>query len=89
MTWPAVPVVARAYIDQLNRSGALSEEQNAELGAALDRADALIASGGRDRGVSRELQALRQGLGDGGDAQTQKRRTALGDTLDGIARKIR
>ena len=89
VTWPAVPVVARAYIDQLNRSDALTGEQNAGLASMLDRADELLASGSRDRGVSRELQALAQGLGDGGDAQTRKRKAALSDTLDGIARKLR
>ena len=53
------------------------------------RADTTLADGGRDRGLSRELQSLAEDLGGGGDAQTQKRKAALGDTLDGIARKLR
>jgi hypothetical protein len=40
-TWPASPVVARAYIDQLKRSNALSEARSTEITAALDRVEKL------------------------------------------------
>jgi hypothetical protein len=39
ITWPANFVVARAYLDQLNRSGALAPQRIAALNAALDKAE--------------------------------------------------
>ena len=88
VVWPAVPVVARAYIDQLNRSNALSDSQNASLASALNRADSLLDRGGSDEDLASDLSSLAAGLGDGGDAQTQKRRAALAGTLSGIADKL-
>jgi hypothetical protein len=37
VTWPANFVVARAYLDQLARSGALAAEKIAEMNAAMDK----------------------------------------------------
>jgi hypothetical protein len=39
ITWPANFVVARAYVDQLARSGALAPQRIAALNAAIDKAD--------------------------------------------------
>jgi len=88
VVWPDVPVVAHAYIDQLNRSGALTDSQNAGLASALGRADLLLNSGRSDEGLASDLSSLAAGLGDDGDQQTQKRREALADTLNGIAYKL-
>ena len=88
VVWPDVPVVAHAYIDQLNRSGALTDSQNAGLASALGRADLLLNSGRSDEDLASELSSLAAGLGDDGDQQTQKRREALADTLNGIAYKL-
>ena len=46
MTWPADPVVARAYIDQLNRSSGLPQPVVAELGKVLDGAATQLKAGG-------------------------------------------
>jgi hypothetical protein len=89
VTWPAEPVVARAYIDQLVRSEALSATAVSDLNAALDRSAAQLADGGRDRGLARRLESLASGLGSDGDAMTAKRKAALGETLDGIAARLR
>ena len=45
--WPAEPVVARAYLDQLGRSRALAAEQANALTAALDRAERTLSASGR------------------------------------------
>jgi uncharacterized protein (DUF305 family) len=89
VTWPAEPVVARAYVDQLNRSNALTATQSEELDVSLARAEALLGSGRRNRDLADDLESLAAGLGDDGDAQTQKRKAALGDTLGGIAARVR
>ncbi|MBA4072136.1 MAG: hypothetical protein C0497_09920 [Gemmatimonas sp.] len=39
-TWPAHPVVARAYLDQLVRYGGLLPARSREIGAAMDAAEA-------------------------------------------------
>jgi hypothetical protein len=39
MSWPAATVVARAYLDQLNRSKSLAPALAAEVKSALDKAD--------------------------------------------------
>ena len=90
MTWPADPVVAGAYIDQLKRTNGLSESQIEDLNAALGESTARLEAGGRDRNLSRNLRSLAANLdSDSGDAATSKRRTALVETLDGIADRLR
>ncbi len=90
VTWPAEPVVARAYIDQLKRSEALSESSMSDLNAALDQAASRLGDGGRDRNLAVRLESLSANLAaDDGDAMTIKRRTALAETLDGIAARLR
>ena len=86
VTWPASPVVARAYIDQLVRDDALSDSMAAELAAALGQAE----SGARDKKLTRELKSLVKALQkEGGDGVTAKRRAGLAKTLNGIAAGLR
>ena len=76
--WPAEPVVARAYLDQLARSGELAESQAAELTAALDRSAARLSEGTRDRNLAAEMESLASKLDQSGaDATATKRRAAL------------
>jgi uncharacterized protein (DUF305 family) len=86
VTWPAHPVVARAYIDQLKRDDALSDSMVAELSAALGQAE----SGAGDKKLARELKSLAKALNKkGGDGVTAKRRAGLAETLNGIAAGLR
>ena len=89
VTWPAEPVIARAYIDQLERSEALSDSLLDDLNAALDRSDSQLAGGGRDAKLDASLKSLATAVGEGGgNAITMKRRNALADTLIGIAERL-
>ena len=86
VTWPADPVVARAYMDQLERDDALSESLAAELAAALEQAE----SGASDKKLARELKSLAKALNkESGDGVTAKRRAGLAGTLNGIAAGLR
>jgi len=86
VTWPADPVVARAYIDQLERDDALSDSLLAELDTALEQAE----NGAGDKKLGRELKSLAKKVkGDSGDAITTKRRARLAKTLRGIAAGLR
>lgn len=90
VTWPAQPIVARAYMDQLGRSAALPASLASDLDAALNGASASLAAGDRDRDLARRLNALAKTVKKtDGDAMAVKRLAALADTLDGIADKLR
>jgi hypothetical protein len=54
--WPASPVVARAYLDQLARSRGIQPARAAALKDALDRADGLRT--GKERGAAAALDRL-------------------------------
>ena len=81
VTWPATPVVARAYLDQLTRAGRLPGRAADELTAALERAESVAASGGRDRALSRSLRALA--------AEFASDSAALSETLEALAVSFR
>ena len=90
VTWPAEPVVARAYIDQLERSEALSEAFVADLNAALDCVAATLEGGACDEDLAGRLKSLAAALeNDSGNTVTKKRRAALAETLSGIAIGLR
>ena len=90
VNWPDEPVVARAYLDQLERGKALSESLVADLVEALDRSASQLEKGARDRSLAARLKSMSKSLKDeSGDAITKKRRAALADTLKGIAARLR
>jgi hypothetical protein len=68
MTWPASFVVARAYLDQLNRTKGISQARATAVRAALDRGDTL-QQGQNNRAALDQLDALATQLeGDAGSA---------------------
>jgi hypothetical protein len=92
-TWPAVPVVARAYVDQLNRSKGILPARATAVATALGKADKLKSP--KDAGATANAREL-----DGLAAQIQKdattaivgdkaRLTALAATLKGISAKLK
>lgn len=90
VTWPAEPVVARAYIDQLQRENALSLSTLADLHTALNSADEQLADTVRDRALARQLSSLAVAVDNGsGDTLVIQRRAALSKTLSGIAERLR
>jgi hypothetical protein len=59
LEWPAVPVVARAYLDQLARSGAMPRERIAGLRGALDALEVgSAAAGAEDAGLADMIAQL-------------------------------
>lgn len=90
VSWPAEPVVARAYIDQLQRGNALPESFVTELTALLDRSVSQLQAGARDGILAASLESLAAAMGNNaGDAVTAKRRASLAETLKGIAARLR
>ena len=90
VTWPAEPVVARAYIDQLSRSNAIPAALAEELDDALDFASARLVAGGTESRLAERLEAFASRVANGsGDALTQRRRAELSGTLGSIADRLR
>jgi uncharacterized protein (DUF305 family) len=90
VSWPAEPAVARAYVDQLERSKALSETAVTDLTAALQRAAAQLESGASDSKLAQQLESFAAALGDErGNAMTTKRTSSLAMILQAIAARIR
>jgi hypothetical protein len=90
VTWPAVPVVALAYTDQLERSGTLSATLTRDLNSTLRRAERAIDRGRSDEDLAVRLGALAETVrGTGGDDLAARRSAALAETLTGIATALR
>lgn len=92
IAWPAVPVVARAYQDQLLRTGAIDEAQSRELSEALNRAQRLLERGNSNRNAASELEALARRFETSAqslDGITAKRYLELAGTVAGIADAVR
>ena len=62
VTWPAEPVVAGAYVDQLQRSNGLSPSLVADLNTALERSAMQLENGARDEDLAESLVKLSMSL---------------------------
>ena len=84
--WPAEPVVARAYMDQLRRAGQLEPALDARLGAALAQAQVPLDAGAKVKPLASELRGLAEAVKQGPDDPA--RREALSDVLRAIAGRL-
>ena len=90
LEWPVRPVVARAYLDQLERSDTLPAERRTALSGLLDRADAV--GSGADAGVAAALASAAEALEDDiADAagRAEQRLQGLAETLTRLAERLR
>ena len=96
VTWPDHPVVARAYVDQLARSGGLDEQAMLWI-EALDEAETAMAAGRSDAALAARLEEMsNQTAADaaaeavpGGNPTLSSRFAALSETFSGIATALR
>jgi hypothetical protein len=92
VSWPASVVVARAYLDQLKRSKAVSDARAEAMAATLDRADRVTS---RDKGApaaAAELTTLAADLErDAASAagRDAARMRAMAETVKGRAAQLR
>ena len=90
--WPAEPVVARAYLDQLRRRGSPSAAVGADLDVVLDLAAAALGQGATDHALATQLESLAASMrtGDGPEeGATATGYAGLADTLNGMAVRLR
>ena len=89
--WPARPVIARAYLDQLGPSNALDAQQLADLSALLARADGAFA-GAAEGGLAGDLTSVGEEMrreADAVDGRGGDRLEALGEILTRLADAVR
>ena len=90
VSWPAEPVVALAYVDQLERGGGLAKPLLVDLREALASAALELEADRRNEALATRLAALAEAGAQGSDdAATRQRRAALAETLRGIAGRLR
>jgi len=92
ISWPASGVVARAYLDQLNRSHGIQPERARALKAALDRADGAHAGNKDAVAAAGQLDALASQLETDAAASRGRdaaRLRALAQTIKGATAKLR
>jgi uncharacterized protein (DUF305 family) len=90
--WPASPVVARAYLDQLGRSRAIPPERARALTSTLDRAEAASSGKRKDEDVARRLDTIATELErdrSAASGRDQARLQSLAETVQGIAKSLR
>ena len=88
MTWPAKPVVARAYIDQLMKDKALEEDTAERIIEKLDLVDAAMGKGGNNR-LAKQLSRFELSVdAPNVDAMTQHRLQKLNTILKEIAKGL-
>ena len=92
VTWPARPIVALAYVDQLAGGNALTAAQLESISALLERTDAPLATGSRDTGLADELESAAQVVNraaDGASGRTEARIETLGGLLRDLEERLR
>ncbi len=90
--WPASPVVARAYLDQLGRSKAIRPERARALTSALERAEAASSGKRKDADAARRLDTIATELESdraAASGRDQARLQSLAETVKGIAKSLR
>ena len=92
VTWPAVPVVARAYLDQLSRDKAIQPARAAAVKAALDRVAKLKT--GREKNAAPAVKDVDDLAGQletdagGASGSNRARLHSLAATMKGITARL-
>ena len=91
--WPARPLVARVYLDQLGRSDTIAAERHEALSNLLDRTDQVLANGSRtDAAIAAQLDTAAAALerdSAGASGRNQKRLRSFAETLTSLAERLR
>ena len=90
VSWPAHPVIASAYVDQLKRDGGLETSVLEELSGMLATAKKHVENGAKDRRFATSLAEMANSLNAStNDAHASHRVAALTETLIAIAATLR
>lgn len=91
VSWPDdEPVIALAYLDQLERSASLADETLRDLRRLLNQAARRLDRGRSDAELAEQLDTFSSSVAAiSGDTLTEKRSAALLSVLDGVANALR
>ena len=92
ISWQHAPVTARAYLDQLERAGAIPEARIQAVSAVLEGAEVQLQAGTGDPSLAGDLEGMAEQLVAEGvslEGIDRRRVAGLGDTLEGIANRLR
>jgi hypothetical protein len=91
VAWPAEPVVARAYVDQLRRGASgVSAATLDDVSSALELTAARLQAAASDAPLAERLTALAESLAStDGDTAAEKRKRGLAATLTGLSARLR
>jgi hypothetical protein len=90
VSWPDHPVVALAYIDQLQRGRSLNARTATDLTQALGQARSAVEAGRSDAALAGRIERLAGSLSlTGRDAAAERRANLLRTTLRGVAARLR
>ena len=89
MSWPVSPIVARVYIDQLFKDGAINAKTATRVINIVDDAELAMASGG-DKNLSRRMMAMKiLATGKNSNNTNRERLKALRSMIQGLAKELR
>lgn len=88
-SWPDEPVIARAYLAQLERAEVLERAIVRDVDRALTRAGWRLEDDENDPEIAAALESLAAGLPTSNDTIATRRLDALADSLRGIAGRLR
>ncbi len=88
VSWPHHPVIALAYLDQLQRTNGLPAATMASLTRELGTARTALDANRKDAALAGRLETMARAL-PGGSSADARRLTALRETLRGIATRLR
>ena len=93
VTWPAEPVVARVYIEQLAKNDGLSKMMAGDLGLLMKSAETHLEAGTSDRRLLADLELLAKSMGRRAEKATDsieaRRLAGLSETLGGLAARLK
>ena len=88
VTWPAEPVIALAYMDQLTRADALDTDLRSDLETALNNAQSLLKEGKGDKALSDVLKDLTTNIAALPSGPVASK-VGLSKTLDGLRQRLK
>ncbi|MFC3094035.1 DUF305 domain-containing protein [Alteromonas sediminis] len=89
VTWPDVPVVALAYLDQLDRHSQIDQKVSGALRETLSRAQQVLDAGMQDKSVATLLQQKSDMVKQlASKTPSSNRLSNLASTLTGIAKQL-
>ncbi|MEM7078738.1 MAG: DUF305 domain-containing protein [Pseudomonadota bacterium] len=86
--WPAQPIIAEAYLDQLARDKTIDQEALTSVRTLVTRAAERLTRGAADTDLARALRDAAATIG-GGDKLSERRVDLLNTTLRGLSAQLR